>query len=117
VPRAVETLLAKGVSQREISRRTGVDRKTIRRCGSNSPMATGSEPGEDQNPPPRPPACKPASSACEVHRTWIEEQVQLGHNAQAIYQDLVERFGFGHRYNSVKRFVRTSNNARPRGTP
>ena len=24
----------------------------------------------------------------------------------AIYQDLVERFGFTHRYNSVKRFVR-----------
>lgn len=102
----VETLLAKGVSQHEISRRTGVDRKTIRRYGPNSPMATGSQAGEDQNPPPRPPACKPASSACEPHRAWIEEQVQLGRNAQAIYQDLVEQFGFEHRYNSVKRFVR-----------
>jgi len=30
----------------------------------------------------------------------------LGRNATAIYQDLVERFGFNHRYNSVKRFVR-----------
>lgn len=104
----VETLLAKGVSQHEIHRRTGVDRKTIRRYGSNSPMATGSEPGAGQNPSPRPPAQprKHASSACEVHRAWIEKQVQLGRNAQAIYQDLVERFAFEHRYNSVKRFVR-----------
>ena len=30
----------------------------------------------------------------------------LGRNAMSIYQDLVERFGFTHRYNSVKRFVR-----------
>jgi transposase len=103
----IETLLAKGASQHEIHRRTGVDRKTIRRYQSNSPMATGAEPGEEQIPPPRPPAPpKHATSACEAHRAWIEEQLQLGRNAQAIYQDLVERFGFEHRYNSVKRFVR-----------
>lgn len=103
----IETLLANGMSQHEIARRTGVDRKTIRRYQSNSPMATGSALDADQNPPPRPPASpKLASSACEVHRAWIEAQVQLGRNAQAIYQDLVERFGFEHRYNSVKRFVR-----------
>lgn len=103
----IKTLLANGMSQHEIARRTGVDRKTIRRYQSNSPMATGSVGGDVQNPPPRPPASpKLASSACEVHRAWIEAQVQLGRNAQAIYQDLVERFGFEHRYNSVKRFVR-----------
>jgi transposase len=33
--------------------------------------------------------------------------VELGRNAQSIYQDLVEGRGFTHRYNSVKRFVRT----------
>jgi hypothetical protein len=32
-------------------------------------------------------------------------QVQLGRNAQSIYQDLVEQHGFLQRYNSVKRFV------------
>ena len=119
----VQTLLGRGTGQREIERMTGVDRKTIRRIGrelagtgANSPgVATGSDGREsgifgDQNPPPpRPPVRVPklARSACEVHRAWIEEQVQLGRNAQAIYQDLVERFGFTHRYNSVKRFVRT----------
>jgi hypothetical protein len=33
--------------------------------------------------------------------------VQLGRNARRIFQDLVEGFGVTHRYNSVKRFVRT----------
>ena len=120
----VETLLRKGRSQREIERLTGVDRKTIRRyeqrgaqgtAGPNSPgVATGSDGRESgflgaETPPPRPPARPPkqARSACEEHRAWIEEQVQLGRNAQSIYQDLVERHGFTHRYNSVKRFVRT----------
>jgi hypothetical protein len=28
----VKTLLGKGISQREINRKTGVDRKTIRKC-------------------------------------------------------------------------------------
>ena len=120
----VETLLRKGRSQREIERLTGVDRKTIRRyergtaqgaTGANSPgVATGSGGRKSgvlspQTPPPQPPARPPkqARSACEEHRSWIEEQVQLGRNAQSIYQDLIERHGFTHRYNSVKRFVRT----------
>ena len=115
----IQTLLASGRSQREIERLTGVDRKTIRRYapqaeGANSPgVATGFCAGKtadlpDQIPPPRPPgqAPKQARSACEAHRTWIAEQVDLGRNAQSIYQDLVERHGFTHRYNSVKRFVR-----------
>jgi len=119
----IRTLLANGSSQREIERITGVDRKTIRHYGreidgarANSPgVATGSDGGEagvlgGQIPPPRPPARaapKLARSACEQHREWVEAQVGLGRNAQSIYQDLVERFGFAHRYNSVKRFVRT----------
>ena len=110
----IDTLLKGGATHREIERRTGVDRKTIRRYAraANSPgVATGSEPAGGQTPPPRPPAlaaraqaaCTP--SACEPHRAWIEAQVQLGRNAVAIYQDLVEAHGFSHRYNSVKRFV------------
>lgn len=61
----------------------------------------------EQNCPPRPPALKPAAtpSACEIHREWIESQVALGRNAMSLYQDLVEKFGFRHRYNAVKRFV------------
>jgi transposase len=108
----IETLLGNGVSQHEVARRTGVDRKTIRRYArlANSPgVATGAQAQEGQSPPPRPPAPPPrhACSACEPQRAWIERQVVLGRNATAIYQDLVEQFGFPHRYNSVKRFVRT----------
>ena len=91
----VETLLERGVSQHEIARRTGVDRKTIRnyeRARSNSPrLATGSAVAADQLPPPRPPALEsgagmPAASisACEPYRGWIEAQVALGRNAVSI---------------------------------
>jgi transposase len=54
----IETLLRAGASQREIQRRTGVDRKTIRHYAgaANSPTpATGSEGLAQQTPPPRPP--------------------------------------------------------------
>jgi len=106
----IATLLGRGASQYEIQRRTGVDRKTIRGYArANSPMATGSDAAADQIPPPRPPAPLPKEvrSACEAHRGWIEAQVALGRNAVAIYQDLVEQHDFTHRYNSVKRFVRS----------
>lgn len=55
------------------------------------------------NPPPIP---KQARSACEPWHEWIAGEVKKGRNAVSIYQDLVERFGFSHRYNSVKRYVR-----------
>jgi transposase len=121
----IKTLLSKGVSHREIERKTGINRKTIRHyalvCAPGTTegfndskyptLATGSDTPHIQNTPPRPPAPEPKMpkhvlSACESHRGWIEEQVRLGRNAMAIYQDLVELFAFSHRYNSVKRFVR-----------
>ena len=113
----IATLLASGTSQREIEKRTGVDRKTIRRYTptANAPrVATGFSVPEDQIPPPGPPApdelpvavaMATTISACEPHRVWIEAQVALGRNAVSVYQDLVEQFGFLHHYNSVKRFV------------
>ena len=132
---AVVTLLENEVSQHEISRKTGIDRKTVRKLaramaatgsgeGSNSPMATGSGGWPGQIPPPRPPALGAglaavaglpahARSACEGHRGWIEAQVRLGRNATAIYQELVDRFGFAQRYNSVKRFCRALRTQEP----
>ena len=127
----VFTLLDRNASQREIHRLTGVDRKTIRRyralwagAEANSPgeVTTGPVSEDGRFPPPRPPAFggpgatvtgSQARSACEPHRAWIEEQVRLKRNAQAIYQDLVDRFGFPSSYQSVKRFVRTLRHADP----
>lgn len=121
----VLTLLDRQKSQREIERLTGVDRKTIRRYQSlrreptaeaNSPGATaGSGHEKGQIPPPRPPAregptlapSKGTTSACEPHRAWIEQQVRLKRNGQAIYEDLVDRLGFGASYSSVKRFLQS----------
>jgi transposase len=122
----VFTLIAKGISQREIHRLTGIDRKTVRfyvksvlteaAAGDSNSFTLSAGPiaaGEVQNPPPRPPAFaaeKPvvapigARSACEPHREWIEAQVRLRRNAMAIYQELVDTRGFTAAYNSVKRF-------------
>ena len=109
----IDTLHRSGTPHREIQRRTGVDRKTIRRYArqaeANSPgVATGSGDVVGQNPPPRPPALLPAPvgsiSACEPHGKWIEAQIAFGRNAVSIYQDLVEGHGSAHQYNSVKRF-------------
>jgi acyl-CoA synthetase (AMP-forming)/AMP-acid ligase II len=70
----VFTLLQNRVSQREISRKTGIDRKTIRRLAlqmasplvkaePNSPtLATGSQGAPEQIPPPRPPASETATA-------------------------------------------------------
>jgi transposase len=116
----VETLLGRGTSQHEIQRKTGIDRKTVRKIAlalaaglANSPMATGSGVLGEQNPPPRPPAPKEARSACEPHREWIEAQIRQGRNATAIYQDLVDHHNFTARYNSVKRFCRSLRKTEP----
>jgi len=122
---ALITLLKNKISQREISRKAGIDRKTIRKYGrqlnilprlDKDRLSVSSTPDLDedpiQNPPPRPPVFSlekipfHARSACEPHQKWIEQQIRLGRNAMAIYQDLVEQFNFNHKYNSVKRFVR-----------
>jgi hypothetical protein len=85
-------------------------------------VTTGTVSADDQIPPPGPPAfgvseataaSSLARSACERYRAWIEDQVRLKRNAQAIYQDLVDQFGFPSSYQSVKRFVRTLRHSGP----
>lgn len=113
------TLLRKGATQREIARSTGISRHTIRAYQKkfveqgNADSGVAMIAASSQTAPPWPPAavaagvsCLVASmSACEPYRTYIEAQLQLKRNAMAIYQDLVDQFGFAGAYNSVKRFV------------
>lgn len=56
---------------------------------------------------------KEARSHCEPYRVFIEQEVAKDRNAVSIFQDLVERFAFTHKYNSVKRFVRALRKREP----
>ena len=111
------TLLGKGSTQREIERVTGISRHTIRsyhkQFVAQGNAASASDGESVQTAPPWPPApvadgvakLVESLSACEPYRSYIEAQLQLRRNAMAIYQDLVDQFGYAGAYNSVKRFV------------
>jgi hypothetical protein len=47
-----------------------------------------------------------STSACEPYRELIEQGLDRGRNAMAIWQDLVSDHGFADGYQTVKRFVR-----------
>ena len=51
------------------------------------------------------PGRSPTASACEPYREIIQSALACGRNAMAIWQDLVDTFGFTAGYSSVKRFV------------
>ena len=52
------------------------------------------------------PGRSPSASACVPHRETIELGLMRGRNAMAIWQDLVDTYGFAAGYQSVRRFVR-----------
>src|SRR5215469_2749429 len=51
------------------------------------------------------PGRKRSVSACEPYREIIEQALERGRNAMAIWQDLVSEYGFESGYQSVKRFA------------
>jgi transposase len=97
-------LLELGWSYRRIQRETGIDRETVarydpRRTSKSAKVSTGSI--------SKPAGVSPGSlSVCEPYREDIEKALDKGLTAQRIWQDLVEDYGFGHGYATVKRFVR-----------
>ena len=132
----VTTLLAMGTPQREIERKTGVDRKTIVRCGARwdrrrvwrqippRPPARASQRGKFPHPGHRPSGCAVGSSAEAsgagalglLSRTGSgsKRRCAWGATPSAIYQELVDGSAFAHRYNSVKRFCRALRNREAR---
>lgn len=108
------TLLKAGSTQRQIERATGISRHTIR-AYKNKFDSQSPDPAPDpssapvQTAPPWPPTPPPelvsGASICEPYRDYVEAQLRLKRNAMAIYQDLVDQFGFTGAYNSVKRFT------------
>lgn len=100
-------------------RRAAAPSKPANEVSPDSGAATAEVP--DQNRPTVSPDSEPAphpnrtptSSACEPHFDFIELSLSKGRNANAIYQDLVDRHGFTGRYASVKRFVRQLRGRQP----
>ena len=60
----------------------------------------------EPSPAAEQPGPNPSGSVCELHREAIEVGLSKGRNAMAIWQDLVDVYGFPGGYQSVKRFVR-----------
>src|SRR5579864_5186331 len=138
----VLALLELGWSYRRIERETGVRRETVsgydqlRRAnpaktfpGSDAPRPPDSPdflPGEDSKAAKTFPGsdAKPAKTfagsdppvrfaATQYHDVILDKRSR-GLTAQRIWQDLSEEFGYGHSYESVKRYLRT---IAPRGRP
>jgi transposase len=131
----VLALLELGWSYRRIEAETGVRRETVSRYDRQRPgNAAKTFPGSDPSPPPASgdsasaeasnaatpfagsgpnPAKTFAGSgtrarfAAATYRTAIREKLDAGLSLQRIWQDLVEEYGYGASYESVKRFVRT----------
>jgi transposase len=81
-------------------------------------MIGGQGVATDSSAGPKPATNLPAGSSgpqslCEPYREAILAMVQQGLTAQRIYQDLVRDHGFGHAYDSVKRYVRKLRAAAP----
>jgi transposase len=56
---------------------------------------------------PKPKPCRsPSASACEAYGEAMAAALSKGRNAKAIWQDLVDVYGFTGGYQSVKRFIR-----------
>jgi transposase len=110
-----------------IQRATGIRRETISAYlkAAGIPVRGRGRPSEatakpaitpravSTDPWPRPPSRAPQASACAPYRERIEAALQVGRNAMAIWQDLVDTEGFPGRYASVRRFVRQLRAATP----
>ncbi len=94
----VIALLDLGWTYRRIETETGVRRETVSRYDRwRRANAAKVFPGSEL--PPR--------SAAAPYRSAIEEKLALGLSYQRIWQDLVEEYGYGGSYESVKRFARS----------
>jgi hypothetical protein len=131
----VLALLALGWSYRRIESETGVRRETVSRYDQmRRANAAQTFPGSDLSLPtesPDRPDVKGSNAAktfadsdanpaktfpgstprprftATAYRTAIAEKLDAGLSLQRIWQDLVEEYGYGASYESVKRFVRT----------
>ncbi len=101
-------LLRLGWSVRRISRETGHRRETIARYGRLAGLLAAKPSTPAKVPTDLEPAAAVRNSRSTVreHGTFIEVELEKGRNAVAIYQDLVEHYGYEGSYDAVKRYAR-----------
>ena len=93
----VIALLELGWSYRRIEAETGTRRETVSRYDRlRRSKAAKVFPGSERR----------NRSAAAAYHDEIVHQVEKGLTAQRIWQDLVEDYGYGHSYESVKRYIR-----------
>jgi transposase len=123
------------MNYRRIEAETGVRRETVSRYDQmRRSNAAKTFPGSDPPPPAESPDVPPTEGAnaaktfagsepkpaktflgsgprprfaATIYRTAIAEKLDAGLSLQRIWQDLVDEYGYGASYESVKRFVRT----------
>ena len=85
----------------------GVSGRGINDLGdSGSAKPAKVTPGSESKPAKVFPGTKPRQcSSSAVFHDEIVEKVEAGLSAKRVWQDLVEEFGYGHAYESVKRYV------------
>ena len=121
---AIRQLRQGGMSERQIAETLGVSRNAVRRHlgqnGANDTKApigkapTGLEGSNDTKAPTGSDDVRegaggpaPSRSRCERFREVILSKLEQGLDAQRIYQDLQEEYGFEGQYWSVRRFVKS----------
>ena len=105
----VLALLELGWSYRRIQAETGVHRETVSGYDqARQANAAKTFAGSASKPAKTFPgsAVRPRFAAA-IYRTAITEKLDAGLSLQRIWQDLVEEYGYGASYESVKRFART----------
>ena len=126
---AIQVLRDRGWSRRRIAQELGIHRDTVARYlrlaregpspdppGSPAKPAkviTGSEGLAGAAPSPVMAGEAPSRSQCEPFREIILGKLEQGLSAQRIWQDLRDEHDFADGYQSVQRFVRHLQNARP----
>jgi transposase len=120
---SIKMLRDSGRSERAIAESLGISRNAVRRhlagISSNDTTAptgsapTGSEVANDTTAPTgseavgKPTSAVGSRSRCEPFREVILSKLEQGLDSQRIFQDLVDEHGFGEKYWSVQRFVKS----------
>lgn len=95
VQEAIKALKRRGLSDRQIARDLGVNRRTVKRYGADS-KCTNPQTGK-----------KGPQSSCEPYRERIAGWLEDGLSVERIHHDLAAFHGFEGSYHSVYRFVKT----------